>query len=65
MVKAVSSFAHVLHFLLCNIKPIAIRHSYSVHFKLVHSHPTVKENPEMLSKFRLRKEFETHRVSTR
>jgi len=48
-----------MHFLLYNIKLIAIRHSYPVNLKLVHSHPTVTENPEMLSTFRLCKEFES------
>jgi hypothetical protein len=65
MVKAVPSFAHILHFLSYNIKLIAIRHSYPFNLKLVLSHPTVTENPEMLSSFRMRKEFETLQVSTR
>jgi len=64
-VEAVPSLSHVSYFLLYNIKLIAIRLSYSVNFKLVHSHPTVTENPEMLSTFRLRKEFKTLHMSTR
>jgi hypothetical protein len=59
------SLAHVSYFHLYKIKLVAIHLSYSVHFKLVHSHPTVKENPEMLPIFRLRKEFKTLPMSTR
>jgi len=61
--KVVSSLVHILHFLSYNIKLIAIRHSYPVNLKRVHSHPTVTQNPEMLSTFRLRKEFENLEVS--
>jgi len=63
--KQVPFLAHVSYFLLYKIKLIAIRPSYSVHFKLVHSYFTVKENPEMLSTFRLRKEFKILHMSTR
>jgi len=65
MAKAVSFLARVLHFLLYNIELIAICHAYPVNLKLIQSHPTVTENPEMLLTFGLRKEFKTFQVSTR
>jgi hypothetical protein len=59
MVKAVCHLAQLSLCLLYNIKLMTIRHYFLVNVKLVHSHSTGTENPEMLSKFRLRKEFET------
>jgi hypothetical protein len=56
MVNEVPYLAHVLHFFVRNIKLIAIRHSCPVNLKIVLSHLTVTENPELLSTLRLRKE---------